>query len=34
VVLPIFPLANAGIVLDAAGIDAATETRVGLAVII
>lgn len=32
--LPIFALANAGIVLDAAGIDAATETRVGLAVII
>ena len=32
VVIPIFALANAGIVLDGASLDAATETRVALAV--
>jgi NhaA family Na+:H+ antiporter len=32
VVLPIFALANAGIVLDAASLEAATETRIALAV--
>ena len=34
VVLPIFALANAGIVIDSASIDAATETPVALAVIL
>ncbi len=34
VVIPIFALANAGIVLDAASLDAATETRIALAVLL